>query len=259
MKETATSTLHKGSSGPTVRALTRQLVALGFLERASNEFDAGVDRAVRAFQATQVDERDHPLRVDGIVGPLTAWRLAHIEQATGVRPDTPAADDIPRGGSVRGRAALRAALAEMAQGARETDGNNRGRFIDKYRNGLGAPRDPWCAAFVSWCYAQHADGPPFRYSLGALDIWNQFKRKGWALTLSKDVRPEPGDIVVWRRYAPTNPNAGHIGLVFALSPGGILYTVEGNKGPPPAPVRRLSYVFEDGLAGLLGFGRVPET
>ena len=254
-------TLRKGSTGPAVRALTRELVALGFLERASATFDLAVDRAVRAFQATQVDERDVPLKVDGIVGPLTAWRLSHLDGPVVGAPVrarllAEALPMPPTGGTPRGRAALQAALAEIAQNARETDGNNRGPFIDKYRNGLGNPGDPWCAAFVSWCYAQHPDGAPFRYTLGARDLWNQFKRKGWSLTLSTDVQPEPGDIVVWRRYVPKNPNAGHAGLVYELSPGGILYTMEGNKGPVPAAVRRLSYVFS-GIENLLGFGRCP--
>ena len=77
--DAATDILRKGSTGPAVRELSRTLVALGFLERESATFDLALDRAVRAFQATQVDERDVPLKVDGVVGPLTAWRLAHLD------------------------------------------------------------------------------------------------------------------------------------------------------------------------------------
>jgi hypothetical protein len=84
-----------------------------------------------------------------------------------------------RGGSRRGRAALEAAIAEIEAGAREVGENNGGPFVKKYLNGRLEPPANWCAGFVSWCFAQHPEGIPFRYTLGARDIRNQFQARGW--------------------------------------------------------------------------------
>jgi len=48
------------------------------------------------------------------------------------------------------------------------------------------------------------------------------------------------------------------GLVHSLSQGGILYTIEGNKGGVLAPVRVFDYVMGR-IEKLLGFGRVPDA
>jgi hypothetical protein len=105
---------------------------------------------------------------------------------------------------------------------------------------------------VSWCFSQHRDGIPYRYSLGARDIRQQFKRKGW---LIEGAPPEPGDIIVWWRGQPEGW-MGHIGLVHHHS-NGLVYTIEGNKGNFPAQARGFTYTFGR-IDKLLGFGRVPD-
>jgi len=171
----------------------------------------------------------------------------------------PVADPLtqmpPVGGSPRGRSALEVALSEMASGAKEENTNNSGPWVEKYLNGIVDPPANWCAAFVSWCYSRHMEGLPFRYSLGARDIRSQFKQKQWTYAVSEGTLPEPGDIIVWWRGQPDGWK-GHIGLVHSLSEGGVLYTVEGNKGGFPAPVRIFDYVLSR-IDRLLEFGRVP--
>lgn len=253
--------LKRGSSGPMVRFLNQRLQQLGFLKtNPDDQFGLDTQRAVRSFQASQLDERGHPLTVDGLVGPLTGWRLVHCEDPVPTPAEQPlpaSVNALPAGGSQRGRAALAVAFAERDAGAREIGSNNNGDFVRKYLHPNGKPPLPWCAGFVSWCYSQHPQGCPFNYSLGARDILNQFTRRGWRIDPSKGQMPAPGDIVVWTRDAPGNPHAGHIGLVVELSEGGILYVIEGNKGPFPAPVRIFDYVYSR-MTNLLGFGRVPD-
>ncbi len=247
------STLKPGRRGKDVQRLTRLLVARGHLERPTSQFSKHVTAAVLEFQARHVDPRGRPLVVDGIVGPLTWWALQHPNnRALLVRPPRAGAANMPHGGTRAGRAALRAALAEMDAGACEIGANNAGRWVNKYLNGIVAAPANWCAGFVSWCYSHAPDGIPFNYSLGARDIREQFRRRGWNYD-ARDHHPEPGDIIVWWRGQPDGWQ-GHIGLVHHIADG-ILYTIEGNKGGFPAPVAVFDYVLGR-MDKLLGFGRV---
>lgn len=249
-----TAILKNGSEGREVLELTRLLRARGFDVPEQAQFDSRVRRAVEGFQARHLDSRGRPLSVDGVVGPLTWWALRNPDQ--GGLPVPPAPSDgleLPEGGSAAGRAALIAALGEMQQGAGEAGANNSGPWVEKYLDGLTPPPANWCAGFVSWCYRHAPGGIPFRYSLGARDVRNQFQRKGWTYA-ARDGLPEPGDIVVWWRGQQEGWQ-GHIGLVHHYSDG-ILYTVEGNKGGYPAPVRVFDYVLSR-MDRLLGFGRTP--
>ncbi len=250
--------LRINNQGTAVRELTMILKERGYLAESTDAFDRAVRAAVKEFQSRHVDERGRPLVVDGVVGPLTWWALDHPDNSAILAQ--PVATDftvVPdSGGSPRGRAALAVALAEMRAGAKETGANNSGPWVEKYLNGILTPPANWCAAFVSWCFAQHPKGIPFRYSLGARDIRDQFRKKGWMYDLDETRQPEPGDIIVWWREQPSGWK-GHIGLVHHRSEGGILYTIEGNKGGFPAPVRPFDYTLSH-IDRLLGFGRVPE-
>ena len=247
--------LRKGDSGPLVREVQTLLVDKGFLtdEEVNGIFDQETYRAVRAFQAQNLDENGVPLAVDGKVGELTWWSLNHPKPI--IVP--PSAIDFTRmppvsaGGSMGGRAALAGAIAELNDRAGEIGGNNCGPFVRKYLAGLAAEGNPWCAGFVSFCFDQAPGGIPFSYSVGARDILRQFKQKGWAHKPGSDYSPLPGDVVVWWREQPTSTR-GHIGIVHQLT-NGFLYTIEGNKSPN---VQGFSYVFSR-MDKLLGFGHVP--
>ena len=242
------------SQGADVSALTELLVQRGFLAEATPSFDARVKTAVMGFQSQNLDERGLPLKVDGIVGPVTWWALTH-PRVNVVTHDTDLPGKLPAGGSARGRAALKVALAEMAAGAVESGANNAGPFVRKYLNGIIDPPADWCAAFVSWCYDQHPAGCPYGYSLGARDVLKRCRARGWGYD-HRTEPPQPGDIVVWRR-GPIDGWQGHVGLVYEATPGGMLYTIEGNKGGYPARVRRFSYVTRS-MDTLLGFARVTD-
>lgn len=247
--------LREGSRGTAVFELTRILESRGHLESTGRSFNRRVRRAVEEFQARHVDPLGRPLTVDGVVGPLTWWALENEKEvlAPPVGVDFASMPPKESGGSQRGRAALETAIGEMEADAREIGDNNSGRFVKKYLGGVLDPPANWCAGFVSWCFAQHPDGIPFRYSLGARDIRFQFKDRGWLL--EEDEVPEPGDIIVWWRGQPDGWK-GHIGFVHHCA-NGLVYTIEGNKGAFPARVRGFDYVLSR-IDRLLGFGRARD-
>lgn len=248
-------TLKQGDSGPQVIRLQELLVARGFPVTVDGRFGPQTVRAVRAFQAQNLDERGRPLAVDGRVGPLTWWSLTHpkplIEPPVAIDYRTLPPPEF--GGSPRGRAALAAAIEELKAGAGEIGGNNRGPFVRKYLNGKAPEGTSWCAAFISWCYAQHPAGIPFPYAVSARTLLAEFKKRGWAHEPGSAYRPQPGDIVVWWRERLAGWK-GHAGLVHHLRDG-VLYTIEGNRSPK---VQGFSYVLSR-MHKLLGFGTAPDV
>lgn len=251
-----TDALSFGASGSAVAELVQLLFRRGFLESSSSghQFNRSVRQAVKDFQARHVDSRGRPLVVDGIVGPLTRWALLHPDNSDLLLP-IPPANDPPRGGNTRSRAALLAAITEINDGAMEVGSNNCGPWVEKYLSGRASTPSNWCTAFVCWCFAQHSEPPAFRFTLGARSLRNTFRRKGWLIQATNENPPQPGDLVFWWRDRPSGWK-GHVGLVHHAADG-ILYTVEGNKGGFPAPVRTFDYVLAK-MERLLGFGRVPE-
>ena len=249
--------LKKGDQGPEVKEIQTLLTEKGFLtnEEINGIFDNETHRAVRMFQAQNLDQHGQPLTVDGKIGELTWWSMHNpkpIIQTHSVVDflQTPTAN---MGGSQRGRAALAVAIDELKAGAGEIGGNNRGPFVKKYLNGVVSQGNPWCAGFLSFCFAQHPAGIPFSYTVGARDVLRQFKNKGWTQPPNSGYSPKPGDVVGWWRESLLS-GKGHIGLVHQLRDG-FLYTIEGNKSPK---VQGFSYVFSR-MDKLLGFGQVPDA
>jgi hypothetical protein len=245
--------LSKGSRGPSVRELQRLLNKRGLVVGIDGDFGTQTYNAVRAFQSQNLDQNGQPLVVDGKVGPITWWSLTHPKPII-VTPSAVDFGKIPSnaaGGSTFGRAALKAAIGELNAGAGEVGGNNSGKWVRKYLNGLAAEGSSWCAAFTSWCFDQNPNGAPFTYTVGARDMLRQFKQQGWTHEPSSGYEPLPGDIVVWWRVRADGWQ-GHVGLVYQLKDG-MLYTIEGNKSPN---VQGFSYVFSR-MDQLLGFGHTP--
>ena len=243
-----------GSNGKDVEKVQQLLQAAGYTIKVDGDFGPKTRAAVMDFQVHNVDHRGLPLICDGEVGPLTLWRLQNRNTIT---PHTDPFDVtvLPSGGSTIGRAALTVAISEIAAGAGEIGANNSGLWVRKYLNGLVAEGNPWCAGFASWCFSQTSNGIPFKYSVGARDILNQFKNKGWAFKPDAGIDPAPGDIIVWYRQSMQS-GLGHIGLVHSYA-NGVVNTIEGNRGSFPAKVRGFDYVISR-EAQLLGFGRVPD-
>jgi peptidoglycan hydrolase-like protein with peptidoglycan-binding domain len=261
--------LKLGSSGPDVRTLIDDLRRLGFGLPAGNMFDAVVRRSVEAFQVANLDASGAPLVIDGKVGTNTRWALDAALNGRSPQDLVANVPGLPGGGSASGRAALQVALAELAAGNGEVGGDNRGPHVTRYLNGQAAAGSSWCAGFVSYCFRQglgrNAD---FGYIVGAQALHNKMRALGNAYAAALSNPPQPGDIIAWRRVDPTNPAQsawkGHIGIVHSFADG-ILWTVEGNRGPFPSRVKAFRYSWSalvaslsgDRFKGLYGLSRHP--
>lgn len=236
-----------------VGALVEDLRTLGYYAGTANSlFDSNVRKAVLAFQMQSADSAGRPLKVDGVVGPITRWamdrRLGRVDPAALAMTQVaaPAA-----GSSARALAALAVAVAQFNAVSGEAGGDNRGPDVRRYLHGLAAEGSDWCAGFVSYCFAQSGHAMPFTYSVGARDILHQMRAAGMGVSPIAASPPRPGDIIVWWRGSQASWK-GHIGLVLNYA-GGVLTTIEGNKTPK---VGSFSYSF-GAIEKLLGFARAP--
>lgn len=246
--------LKKSDQTTEVKEVQTLLMDKGYLtdEDINGIFDHETLRAVRLFQAQNLDQNGHPLVVDGKVGELT-WRSLHHPKP--ITQNQSAIDFVQmrpasKCGSASGRAGLADAIDELKVGAGEVGGNNRRPFVKKYLNGIVDEANPWCAGFVSFCFSQIPCGMPSTYAVGARDVLRHVKNKGWAQPPNSGHEPKPGDVAVWwREWLPSGN--GHVGLVHQRSDG-VLYPIEGNKSPN---VPGFWYVFSR-MDKLLGFGHV---
>ena len=108
---------------------------------------------------------------------------------------------------------LRIARAEI--GVREKSGRNDGKRVEQYLHCVGLNRgEPYCAAFVSFCFKQAGHAAP---------------RTGWSPDLfpSKTLvkQPVPGN--VFGVYFPELKRIAHCGLVSGLHTDWVM-TIEGN-------------------------------
>jgi hypothetical protein len=252
--------LKRGMIGAEVAALVDDLIRVGFGPDSGrgNNFNADVEKAVRAFQSTHIGPDLLPLDVDGKVGPLTRFAL---DVALGRLPPPvvpnqplPPLEARPADSSQAGWNALQIARQELANGAGETDGDNLGADIDRYNAVTHAEAgSSWCASFVSFCFDKGNPGAmPFAPEAGARALLRKFKDKGWDYKAGLDSPPAPGDIIAWWRESPSSWK-GHIGLVAAYEHG-IIKTIEGNRGAFPSKVKSFQYTLGE-IAQLLGFGR----
>ena len=155
--------------------------------------------------------------------------------------------------------ALTAAVLRLAAtqvGVREL-GRNRGERVQQYQDRAGAhPGDPWCACFVSWCFAVASNGLalpcPFKLTFRALELWRKSPveiRSSW---------PTPGSIFVVDHGA----GLGHCGLVESFSEGDlIIVTIEGNTSPGGSRegdgVYRRTRPLDEINLGYVDYGREP--
>ncbi len=125
-------------------------------------------------------------------------------------------------------AARRVAIGEI--GTREQGGANRGRRVEEYLAAAKLPPgQPWCAAFVIWCYQRAAEAGGWRSPLPAIGHVGHFFRRiePWAPHWISHI-PTIGAIACHQKD-PTDPDsAGHTGIVLAVE-GGTVMTVEGNS------------------------------
>lgn len=253
--------LKKNAAGPLVRELINRLIQLGYLpQNATGDlFTDLVQVAVKNFQSSHNGPNGLPLKIDGIVGPLTQFAISVALGETTPPPNlslpTPDIANIPAGASLAGWNALQMAKAEMAAGAAEQGGDDRGPFCKKYLEVTGLDEgNDWCAAFVSWCFKTgNPETMPYTPTAGARATLNVFRDNGWVYEATFANPPVPGDIIVWWRGQKTGWR-GHIGIVSGYS-NGIVHTIEGNR---TSRVENFSYTFGQ-IDRLLGFGRAKPT
>ena len=204
---------------------------------------------------TRLYQASAGLAADGYLGPLT---LQSLDTELLADPDR----GMPYGASEVGFYALQAAIADLGCG--ESEGNNLGPDIERYRDAVTSKRDgkpdSWCAYFVSWCLlegSRRADQPTgFRLSGGAKRLCQRAIKAG-ARHITSPECGLPGDLIVWWREQRTKlstPGKGHIGIVESMD-GAIAHTIEGNKGRYPAKVRRIPHDLSDDPSWL-GFVRI---
>ncbi|MEP9354107.1 CHAP domain-containing protein [Xanthobacter sp. KR7-65] len=249
--------LKRGMIDKEVAKLAQDLSKLGFYAGAAGtNYNAEIEAAVKAFQSENLGPDQLPLVVDGQVGPLTRWAIdlaaGRVAKSSGAPGKPPSAK--PAGSSSTGWNALKIAQRELAAGAGEKGGDNRGTDVMKYHAVTGASSgDSWCASFVSYCFDEGNPGAmPFQPSASAREVLKRFKQKGWDFKADVNTPPAPGDIVVWWRGAREGW-MGHIGIVSAYE-NGLVHTIEGNRGPYPSKVSAFYYVLGR-IDNLLGFGR----
>ena len=135
-------------------------------------------------------------------------------------------------GSLRAEV-LKVAAAEV--GVREIPlGSNTGPRVNQYLDAVGvAPGQPWCMAFVFWCFKQAA---------AARGVSNPVPRNGSVIHCWQLAQSQPGTNVVPAEKANADPSLVLPGMVFFIDTGaehghagfvvdvvvGTLVTIEGN-------------------------------
>ena len=215
-----------------VRALKQQLnEALGVaadsalrLDPNNGTFGPKMKRAVKLFQARNVDSTGLPLKQDGEVGSVT-WAALFGSDTVPTRTEAT---------SPLLATALRVAAEQEARQVREIPRNsNRGPEVDKFLQCAGCPvGNAWCCAFVYWCMNEAAKElgrrNPMVKTAGCLDHWQRAAAKGasrftTARALANLELIQPGVIFIMDHGG----GFGHTGFVEKVD-GGMLTTLEGN-------------------------------
>jgi hypothetical protein len=238
METTMARELHLTSpmmSGQDVLDVQHKLETLGYSPgEIDGKYGAATAAAVRAFQ------RDHGLKQDGWIGPMTRNALA-IATAAETNKDS----------SEKGMRALAEAIKHI--GVKEEPlGSNRTKFGEWFGvNGVA-----WCNIFVSYCFQLGAgyticDGFAGRaagvYPKGCAYVPTT---EAWMRTTGSwlgRVPPLPGDIAI---YNWDGGEADHIGIVENYLGEGRFSAIEGNTNAER--VERMTRY----MTQVNGFGRI---
>lgn len=215
-----------------VRAVKKQLnMVLGIegdpearLNPDDPNFGPKMKQLVRHFQSRHVDVEGRPLRQDGEIGSLT-WAALFGDETV------PANDSAADAFLAK---VLAVASGEEARHVREVPVNsNRGPEVEQYQQRAGAyPGDPWCCAFVYWCFDEASQGlgrtNPMVKTAGCLDHWNRAKSNGAKRIMATAAKNDPGLVAPGMVFIMDHGGGkGHTGLVEKVN-GGLLTTIEGN-------------------------------
>jgi hypothetical protein len=238
METTMARELHLTSpmmSGQDVLDVQHKLETLGYSPgEIDGKYGAATAAAVRAFQ------RDHGLKQDGWIGPMTRNALAIATAA-----------ETSKDSSEKGMRALAEAIKHI--GVKEEPlGSNRTKFGEWFGvNGVA-----WCNIFVSYCFQLGAgyticDGFAGRaagvYPKGCAYVPTT---EAWMRTTGSwlgRVPPLPGDIAI---YNWDGGEADHIGIVENYLGEGRFSAIEGNTNAER--VERMTRY----MTQVNGFGRI---
>lgn len=191
---------------------------------ADGIFGPDTEDAVKLFQARNVDRHGIPLEVDGRLGPLTWEALFGDETVTTVETHE---QDEPL-------VAAALAVAETQIGVTEEPPfRNTGKSVGEYLKSVGLSEgNPWCAAFVHWCFQRAADqlgvpNPVFKTG-HCMTHWREAAGLGVRRITAAEAIEDPALLapgyVFIMHYGQ---DKGHTGIVVRVD-GGLLETIEGN-------------------------------
>jgi hypothetical protein len=206
----------------------RRLLELGFDEvgAADGQFGPRTEEAVKLFQARATNAAGLPLAVDGVVGPQT-WRALFGDGS--VAP--------PAAGAASASDLAREviAVAEGELGVRETPGQpDRGPRVDQYLARVSRKGEPWCVAFLYWCFDEAAKAlrrpNPMEKTASVWQHWEKArKRIDTVVVPAASARIDPSLIRPGMIFhVDTGGGKGHAGLVTDAFEDGRIATVEGN-------------------------------
>jgi lysozyme family protein len=214
-------------TGPDVTNIQARLLALGINPGGvDGVFGEQTQSAVKLFQARSVDGTGAPLEIDGIVGQKT-WAALFGVVVPPIRTTPPPV------GSLLAEV-LRVVAGEV--GVMEVPpGSNRGPRVDEYLNsvGPGLRGQPWCMAFIYWCFVQASQGlgvsNPAPRTAGVKQSWRTAQSMvGVTIVPHAKAMVDPALVTPGMVfYIDTGGVHGHAGFVADVI-GGTLVTIEGN-------------------------------
>ena len=223
-------TLHNKSVGPEVTLLQQRLLDLGIREvgTADGEFGDDTERAVKLFQARSEDDAGEPLVADGVVGSKSWRALFGVHTPTVVSPTA----SMPAGSLLR--TALDVAAEQI--GEREVPlSSNRGPMVDEYLRSVdaGLLGQPWCMAFVHWCFqqaaARHGVANPAPKTASVWTGWETAQTMpGVEVVAAADAARDSSKVTPGMVFfLDTGGRTGHTGFVSDIVQGRLV-TIEGN-------------------------------
>lgn len=114
----------------------------------------------------------------------------------------------------------------------ETDGENRGTDITRYRYGVDADF-AWCATFVNYLYnpnhtnGQNILGMSDKDVMSTQKILKRAKELDCFAPANNQYTPKVGDIIVWK--SDSDGSKGHVGIVTEVREDGSFITIQGNN------------------------------
>jgi len=167
----------------------------------------------------------------------TAFATA-LRSAGGTASMTPAAPAGTAGQAIVNLVSKEVGVAEQPPGS-----NDSPRIAQFRQATAGSGVGPWCAYFASWA-AREAGVPLGDNGQGfgrVDDVYAWAQKAGKAIpNTGGDVKPQPGDLIVWDE---------HIGVVESVGTDGTINTIEGNSSDqvskrsyPPGSRPAIGYV-----------------